>query len=102
MLDIGTLKDRLGTDTGLLQDDGRLDGSSRDDDLTSSVGGVGGSLFISELDTGSSWSRVGGEDDLSDVGTGKDCTWSVKASVGHDLELTGEIRSGLLIQIPSV
>lgn len=59
LLNTSSLKDGRRPDTGLLEDDWGFDGSSSDDNFSSSVGGVGGSGLVSELDTGSSGSGSG-------------------------------------------
>jgi len=61
-----------GSNTGLLQNDWGLDGSSGHDDFSPSRDRVCVALFISEFETGRSGGAVGREGDLADIGSGED------------------------------
>jgi hypothetical protein len=72
--DTSSGQDGLGSDTGLLEKDGGLDGSSSDNHFSSGLSVVGGSGLISELDSSSSWGRIRGEKGFSDGSSGEDWT----------------------------
>jgi len=70
--DTGSRENIAGSDTGLLKDNGSLDGTCGHDDFEAGIDGVGVGLFVTELETGGTGSGATRKDELSDIGSGKD------------------------------